>query len=154
MEKQLPKIGYNNIAYGIVAKLENDIKDSQMSPGSKTALLRFFKKKSDEIRFALIEKTREDLALWNEIISKANEIISINEDIEKLRAEKAELEQKFDSPKAREAFLLWQEYLKPFMDSPDSQLKRNAVLSAGRMVAAVFGYTEGYPQKQNGNLTE
>lgn len=125
-----------------------------MSPSNRSALTNLLRNREGDARNAIMEAIKEKVDEWNDTIRKANEIISINEEIGKLRAEKAELEQKFDSPKAREAFLLWQEYLKPFMNTPDPQLKRNAVLSAGRMVAAVFGYTEGYPQKANGNLTE
>ena len=140
----------------LIERLKEDMMQSGLSPGNKTALGGYLAKKENEIRRALNEIFREDIGKWNAVIEKANEILAdekradnlkaeiteLNAEIEKLKQERAALENKFSNPQAREAFSLWEEIVKPYRNVQDSQLERNAVLSAGKVVAAVFGYSE------------
>lgn len=163
------KIGYDNFGFyftlpkdepaiytRLIERLKEDMMQSGLSPGNKTALGGYLAKKENEIRQAFNEILREDIGKWNAVIEKANEILAdekradnlkaeiteLNAEIEKLKQERAALENKFSNPQAREAFSLWEEIVKPYRGGNDSQLERNAVLSAGKVVAAVFGYSE------------
>ena len=136
----------------VVSCLRDALKESELTGQNKTALYNFIESHmAGTINGAFSAAFAAEIQEWEASAELARSIISANEDISELRAEieqlkkeKQILEEKYANPNSREAILLWKEMVGPYTQETkkreySEQTERNAILSAGKIISAIFG---------------